>query len=162
LGHKRIAIITGPRDVSTSADRVLGYQHALAEAGLRENELIYYGAFNEQSGYELANRAMLQLPRPTAILGANNFIAMGVIKALHDLKLDIPGDISVVGFDDLPESMFIKPFLTVARQRAYEMGQLATELLLKRISGELSQEHRELILPIEIIVRESSGPNRTA
>jgi LacI family transcriptional regulator len=162
LGHKRIAIITGPKDVSTSVDRVIGYQQALREAGLSENELIYYGAFNEQSGYELTNQAMTQVQKPTAIFGANNYIAMGIIKALYDLKLEVPGDVSVVGFDDLPESIFMKPFLTVARQRAYEMGKLATELLLKRISGELSQEHRELILPIEIIVRESSGPNRTA
>ena len=75
-------------------------------------------------------------------------------------KLDVPGDISVVCFDDLPEAMFMKPFLTVARQRAYEMGQLGTELLLKRISGEVPPGHRELILPIEIILRESSGPSR--
>jgi len=162
LGHKQIAIVTGPKDVSTSVDRVIGYQRALTESGLSENEMIYYGAFNEQSGYELTNQAMMQSPKPTAIFAGNNFIAMGIIKALHDLKLDIPGDISVVGFDDIPESMFMKPFLTVARQRAYEMGQLATELLLKRISGELSQEHRELLLPIEIIVRESSGPNRNS
>ena len=161
LGHKRIAIITGPKDVSTSVDRVTGYQQALREAGLSENELIYYGAFNEQSGYELTNQLMTQVQKPTAIFGANNYIAMGIIKALHDLQLDVPGDVSVVGFDDLPESIFMKPFLTVARQRAYEMGQLATELLLKRISGKLSQEHRELLLPIEIILRESSGPNRT-
>lgn len=160
LGHKRIAIITGHKDVSTSTDRVIGYQQALAEAGLSENELIYYGAFNEQSGYELANQVMMQSQKPTAIFGANNFIAIGIIKALHDLKLDVPGDVSVVGFDDLPESMFMKPFLTVARQRAYEMGRLAAELLLKRISGELSGEYREIILPVEIVVRESSGPNR--
>jgi LacI family transcriptional regulator, galactose operon repressor len=160
LGHKRIAMITGPKDVSTSGDRVIGYQQALIEAGLNESALVYYGAFNEQSGYELANQAMMQLPRPTALFGANNFIAMGVIKALHDLKLDVPGEVSVVGFDDLPDSMFIRPFLTVARQRAYEMGQLATELLLKRLSGGLSEGHRELILPIEIIVRESTGPNK--
>jgi LacI family transcriptional regulator len=160
LGHKRIAIIVGQKDVSTSADRVTGYQQALADAGLGENELIYYGAFNEQSGYELTNQLMMQSPRPTAIFGANNFIAIGIIKALHDLKLDVPGDVSVVGFDDLPESIFMRPFLTVARQRSYEMGRLAAELLLKRISGELSQEHRELILPVEIVVRESSGPNR--
>jgi LacI family transcriptional regulator len=160
LGHKRIAIITGHKDVSTSADRVTGYQHALTEAGLSENELVYYGAYNEQSGYEFTNQAMMQLQKPTAIFGANNFIAIGIIKALHDLKLDVPGDVSVVGFDDLPESMFMRPFLTVARQRAYEMGRLATELLLKRIAGELSEEYREIILPIEIIVRESSGPNR--
>jgi len=119
LGHKRIAIITGPKDVSTSTDRVSGYQQALTDACLSENELIYYGAFKEQSGYELTNQALKQLPRPTAILGANNFIAIGIIKALHDLKLDVPGDVSVVGFDDLPESMFIIPFLTVVRRRAY-------------------------------------------
>lgn len=160
LGHKRIAIIAGQKDVSTSFDRVAGYQQALTEAGLIKNELIYYGAFNEQSGYELTNQAMMQSPKPTAIFGANNFIAIGIIKALHDLKLDVPKDVSVVGFDDLPESMFMKPFLTVARQRAYEMGRLATELLLKRISGELPEEHREIILPVEVVVRESSGPNR--
>jgi LacI family transcriptional regulator len=160
LGHKRIAIIAGQKDVSTSSDRVAGYQQALTEAGLIKNELIYYGAFNEQSGYELTNQAMMQSPKPTAIFGANNFIAIGIIKALHDLKLDVPKDVSVVGFDDLPESMFMKPFLTVARQRSYEMGRLATELLLKRISGELPEGHREIILPVEIVVRESSGPNR--
>jgi LacI family transcriptional regulator len=160
LGHKRIAIITGHKDVSTSTDRVIGYQQALREAGLSENEMIYYGAFNEQSGYELTNQAMKQSLKPTAIFGGNNFIAIGIIKALYDLKLDVPGDVSVVGFDDLPESMFMKPFLTVARQRAYEMGRMATELLLKRIAGDISEGHRELVLPIEIIVRESSGPNR--
>lgn len=160
LGHKQIAIITGQKDVSTSSERVTGYQHALTEAGLSDSEMIYYGAFNEHSGYELANQAMMRSPKPTAIFGGNNFIAIGIIKALHDLKFDIPGDISVVGFDDLPDSMFMKPFLTVARQRSYEMGRLATELLLKRISGELPDGHREIILPVEIVVRESSGPNR--
>jgi len=162
LGHKRIAVISGQKDVSTSMDRVIGYRQALTEAGLSKNELVYFGAFSEQSGYELTHQAMMQLPRPTAIFGANNFIAVGIIKALHDLKFEVPGDISVVGFDDLPESMIMKPFLTVARQPAYEMGRLATDLLLKRISGEISEDYREIILPIEIIARESSGPNRNS
>ncbi|MBI5961890.1 MAG: LacI family DNA-binding transcriptional regulator [Chloroflexi bacterium] len=160
LGHKRIAIIAGSQGVSTSEDRVLGYQQALSEAGLDDTELVYYGAFNEQSGYQLANQAMTQNPKLTAIFGGNNFVAVGAIKALHNLGLDVPGDVSVVSFDDLPEFMFMKPFLTVARQHAYEMGQMAAELLLKRISGELPQGHRELILPIEIIVRESVGPSK--
>ena len=160
LGHKRIAIIAGSRGVSTSEDRVLGYQQALSEAGLRSNELIYYGAFNEHSGYQLANQVMMQTPRPTAIFGGNNFVAMGAIKAIHDLNLDVPEDVSVVGFDDLPEFMFMKPFLTVARQPAYETGRLAAEILLKRITGEMLEEHREFILPVEIVVRESSGPNK--
>jgi LacI family transcriptional regulator len=160
LGHKRIAIIAGSRGVSTSEDRVIGYQQALSEAGLGGNELIYYGAFNEHSGYQLANQAMMQTPRPTAIFGGNNFVAMGAIKAIHNLNFDVPGDVSVVGFDDLPEFMFMKPFLTVARQPAYEMGRLAAEILLKRITGEMLEEHREFILPVEIVVRESSGQNK--
>ena len=162
LGHKRIAIIAGSRGVSTSEDRVIGYQQALSEAGLGGNELIYYGAFNEHSGYQLANQAMMQTPRPTAIFGGNNFVAMGAIKAIHDLNLDVPEDVSVVGFDDLPEFMFMKPFLTVARQPAYEMGRLAAELLLKRITGETHEEQREFILPVEIVMRESCGPNKNS
>jgi len=162
LGHKRIAVITGPKKVSTAIDRVTGYKQALIEAGLIENELIYYGAFNQQSGYELTKQAMMQLPKPTAMFGANNFIMLGIIKALRELQLNVPDDISVVGFDDFPESMLVKPFFTAVAQPAYEMGRLATELLLKRISGELSEEHQELILPTEIIERESSGPIRSS
>jgi LacI family transcriptional regulator len=157
-GHTKIVMITGPKDVSTSVDRVAGYQQALTGAGLRENELVYYGAFNQQSGYELTFQAMNHTPRPTAIFGANNFITIGIIKALHDLNMDVPRDVSVVGFDDLPESMLVRPFLTVAMQPAYEMGRSATELLLKRISGDLSEDCQEIILPAEIIERESIGP----
>jgi len=162
LGHKRIAIITGTKSVSTSVDRVTGYKQALKEAGLSDNELVYYGEFNQQSGYDLTKQAMMQSPKPTAIFGANNFILIGIIKALHDLKFNVPEDVSVVGFDDLPESMLVTPFLTVATQPAYEMGRLATELLLNRISGDLSDECQELILPTEIIERKSTAPTRSS
>ena len=155
-------MITGPMDVSTSVDRTAGYRRALIESGLEDNELVYYGAFNQVSGYELTKQAMMHASKPTAIFGANNFITIGVIKALHDLNVDVPEDISVVGFDDLPESMLVTPFLTVAAQPAYEMGRIATELLLKRISGELSREYEDLILPVEVIERESTGPNRSS
>lgn len=158
LGHRKIAMITGPKEVSTSADRVAGYEQALAEAGLRDHELVFYGAFNQQSGYDLTRQAMNQMVKPTAMLGANNFITIGIIKALRDLSLDVPADVSVVGFDDLPESMLVRPFLTVARQPAYEMGRVATELLLKRISGDVSNVSQEIILRAEIVERESIGP----
>ena len=161
LGHRRIAMITGPKEVSTSIDRIAGYRQALTEAGLSDNELVYYGAFNQQSGYELTHQAMNRAPKPTAIFGANNFITIGIIKALYESKVDVPGDVSVVGFDDLPESMLVRPFLTVARQPAYEMGRSATELLLKRISDGLSEDFHEIILPAEIIERESIGPIRS-
>ena len=154
LGHKRIAIITGPKKVSTAVDRVAGYKQALTEAGLIECELICYGAFNQQSGYELTKQLIAQSPKPTAIFGANNFIVLGIIKALSELQLKVPEDVSVVGFDDFPESMLVRPFFTAAIQPAYEMGRLATELLLKRLTGELSGGFQRIILPIEIIERE--------
>jgi LacI family transcriptional regulator len=159
LGHERIAAITGSQNASTSVDRVAGYRRALRESGLKRNELVYYGAFNQQTGYEFTKQAMLHTPRPTAIFGANNFITIGIIKALQELKLDVPGDVSVVGFDDLPEAMLVSPFLTVAAQPAYEMGRMAAERLLKRIAGELSDEYEELVLPTRIIERQSTGPN---
>jgi len=160
LGHNRIAIITGSKNVSTSVDRVAGYQRALREAGLSKNELVYFGEFNYQSGYELTRQVMMQSPKPTAIFGANNFILIGIIKALHDLQVNVPEDVSVVGFDDLPESMLVTPFLTVATQPAYEMGRLATELLLNRISDNLPDNCQEIILPIKIIERKSTGSAR--
>jgi LacI family transcriptional regulator len=158
LGHERIAVITGPKKVSTAVDRVTGYRQALVEAGLTENELVYYGSFTQQSGYEFTKQAMLQSPTPTAIFAANNFILLGVVKALRELQSNVPGDVSVVGFDDFPESMLVKPFFTASVQPAYEMGRLAAELLLKRISGELSGKCQKIILPTEIVERESSGP----
>ncbi len=160
LGHNRIAIITGSKNVSTSVDRVAGYQRALREAGLSKNELVYFGEFNYQSGYELTRQVIMQSPKPTAIFGANNFILIGIIKALHDLQVNVPEDVSVVGFDDLPESMLVTPFLTVATQPAYEMGRLATELLLNRISDNLPDNCQEIILPIKIIERKSTGSAR--
>lgn len=162
LGYVRIAVITGSRDVSTSVDRVAGYRRALMEAGLIKNELIYYGGFNQQSGYEFTQQAMMHSPKPTAIFGANNFIAIGIIKALRDLKVNIPGDVSVGAFDDFPESMLVASFLTFVEQPAYEMGRVATELLLKRISGELADGYQQFVLPTKIIECGSTGPNNSS
>jgi len=161
LGHRRIAIITGSKQVSTAVDRVTGYKQALSEASLAENALVYYGGFNQQSGYDSTMLAMLQSPKPSAIFAANNFILLGVVKALRELQLRVPDDISVAGFDDFPESMLVKPFFTAAIQPAYEMGRLAAQLLLKRISGELSGDCQQIVLPTEIIQRESTGPKTT-
>jgi LacI family transcriptional regulator len=81
---------------------------------LGDREQVYYGTFNQESGYEFTKQAMMHSPKPTAIFGANNFIAVGIMKALRDLQIDVPGELSVVAFDDLPESMLLAPFLTFA------------------------------------------------
>jgi LacI family transcriptional regulator len=158
LGHERISIITGPEGVSTSDDRVAGYLQALAESQLSDNPKIYFGSFTQASGYELATSAIAEEPTPTAIFGANNFISIGIMKALRDAAIQVPQEISVVSFDDLPTALIVDPFLTVAAQPAYEMGKKATELLLTRLEKEASTDIQEIILPTEFIQRQSSGP----
>ena len=158
LGHTHIAALSGPADVSTAEDRVSGYRRALEEAGSSDNELVYFGAFTQASGFEMAQKALSQSPRPTALFAANNFIAYGALKALREAGLDVPAAISLVAFDDLPEGLVANPFLTVAAQPAYEMGQMATQLLLKRLRSEDQQPCQEIILPTELIIRSSSGP----
>ncbi|HEX7976242.1 MAG TPA: LacI family DNA-binding transcriptional regulator [Anaerolineales bacterium] len=161
LGHQQIAILSGPRGVSTAEDRVTGYERALAEAGLKdESRQVYYGEYTQSSGYEMAKQALAANPRPTALFAANNFIAIGALRALRAFGLRVPEDMSLVGFDDLPPSLVTFPFLTVAAQPAYEMGQKATELLLSRLNENMPGAFQEIVLPTEVIVRQSSGPVR--
>jgi LacI family transcriptional regulator len=162
LGHRRIGVLSGPPGVSTAEDRIAGYRRALAEAGLRGGaELVHYGEFTQASGYEMAQRALAATPRPTALFAGNNFIAIGALRALRDVGLGVPEDVALVGFDDLPAALVIEPFLTVAAQPAYEMGQRATALLLARLSGQAPEAYQEVVLPTEVIVRKSSGHERT-
>ena len=159
LGHQRIAMLSGPRAISTSVQRIKGYQDALVNAGMTaREELVYYGEYNQAGGYQSARQALSTLPRPTALFAANNFIAMGALMALREAKVRVPRDISVVCFDDIPPWLMIDPFLTVASQPAYAMGQQATQLLLDRLAGALPSSSREIVLPAKIIVRKSSAP----
>jgi LacI family transcriptional regulator len=162
LGHTRVAVLSGPRTVSTAIDRVTGYRRAMQAAGLDvSEELAMHGEFNQASGYAMAQQALALDPRPTALFAANNFIAIGAYRALRDAGLHVPEDVSLVAFDDLPAPLVMEPFLTVAAQPAYEMGQKATELLLARLSGEGPADCQEIVLPTEVIVRRSSGPPPT-
>ncbi len=106
----------------------------------------------------MALQALLVTPRPTALLAANNFITSGAFRAVREAGLRVPRDISIVSFDDLPMASDIGPSLTVVAQPAYEMGRRATKLLLTRLSGDGPAEPQEIVLPTEIIVRESSAP----
>ncbi len=159
LGHTRIAIISGPQHVSTTVDRLAGYHRAMVETGLNTNSnLVYYGQFTQNSGYQLAKEALAAKPRPTAIFAGNNFIAIGAFRALQEAGLRVPDDISMVTFDDLHDMLAMEPFLTVVSQPAYQMGQQATEVLLARLAGEGPAESQEYVLPVQMIIRKSSGP----
>lgn len=161
LGHQRIAILSGPMGVSTAEDRLAGYQRALAEAGLpADPNLIIYGAFNQTSGYEMVQRLLAIDPPPTAIFAANNMIGIGALKSLRDAGRRVPDDIAMVSFDDLPPNLLTFPFFTVAAQPAYDMGRTATQLLVARLAGKAPEECQEIVLPVELIVRQSSGVQR--
>ncbi len=168
LGHRRIAVLTGPRSISTSVDRVAGVRRALDEAGLSlPDELVHYGGYNfGKSNQADGHRMALEMlgasgERPTAIFCANNFIAFGAIRALREAGLRVPEETSVVAFDDLPEEWVSEPFLTVAAQPAYEIGQRAATLLLSQIDGHQEPTGQSVVLPFELIVRRSSAPPAT-
>ena len=167
LGHRRIAVLTGRRTVSTSTDRVAGVRRALEEAGLAlDDALVHFGGFNlgklnQADGHRMATE-VLAAPgqRPTAIFCANNFIAFGAIRALREAGLRVPDDMSVVAFDDLPEEWVDDPFLTVVAQPAYEIGRHAATRLLDQISGGHQPRGESEVLPFDLIIRRSSAPPR--
>ena len=157
LGHRRIGMLSGPETISTAVQRVAGYRRALAEAGVDATaDLVRCGWYTQESGYQMTKQVLSAVPRPTALFAANNFIALGALRALREASLRVPEDVALVCFDDAPESAS-EPFLTIAAQPAYEMGRRATELLLARLSGEAPQECQEIVLPVEIVVRQSCG-----
>jgi LacI family transcriptional regulator len=158
LGHRRIALLDGPEGISTADERLQGYHQALDEAGISHPErLVLRGRYTQASGEEMTRRALEHAPRPTALFAANNFIAIGALRALQAQGLRVPQDIALVGFDDLPPALVTFPFLTVAVQPAYEMGRKAALLLLQRLNGEAPAEPQEILLPVELLVRQSSG-----
>ena len=158
LGHRQIAILSGPKGISTAEDRVDGYCRALTEAGLPVfAKNIFYDEFTQQGGYAMAQKALAISRRPTALIAANNFIAIGALQAVRQANLQVPEDLALVGFDDLPVALLVDPFFTVAAQPAYEMGKQAMELLLARIAGQLEPASQEIVLPVEVVIRRSSG-----
>ena len=158
LGHRRIAVVTGPANTSTAVDRVTGYHLALSEAGIAvDTDLIRFGEFRSGSG-ERETSDLFDLPEPpTAIFAANNAIAMGVMDGVGQLGLRIPHDVALVSFDDLPVVSHFFPFLTVAVQPVYELGVNAAQLLLSRLDAAEDLPARQVVLPTRLVVRYSCG-----
>ena len=162
LGHRRIGHVTfsPPGNVATDA-RLAAYRRGLGAHGLvADDRLVAYGSFSAESGYE-AMRALLRQPieLPTALLAGNDTIALGVIAAVKDSGLDIPRDMAVIGFDDLPIAAFLRPALTTIRTPAEEQGELAARMMIKLLRGE-PIETRRVIVPTTLVIRQSSGGPR--
>ena len=157
LGHKRIGILNGAEKISVSVQRLNGYLQALTDAGIEpDDSLILYGKFTVESGYTMMHQILTQRPRPTAVFTANNFIAIGALRALSESGLKVPEEISMVSFDDLPFTYTQDPLITVAAQPTYYLGTIATQRLLRRITSDDEQPVEEIVVPVELIIRSST------
>jgi LacI family transcriptional regulator len=164
LGHRRIAHITEPQEVSTARDRLRGYADALAAAGIPFDAqiVIEAPAANFKGGYDAARLLLSRQTRPDAIFAVNNLVAVGALTALRELGLEIPQDVAVVCFDDIELAALLCPFLTVMAQPAETFGTLAAQLLLDRIAGRATERRRRVVLPADLIVRSSCGAKPAA
>ena len=158
LGHRRIGTITGPLNMPASADRLDGYRRAMAAHRLPvDDDLIVEGDFTEASGVAAARR--LLAAAATAIFAANDSMAVGALKVVREGGLQVPKDVALVGFDDLPIAASIQPALTTVRQPIEQMGSMAADLLLSLLESppEERPPAQKLILPTKLVVRESCG-----
>jgi LacI family transcriptional regulator len=157
IGYRRIGIIGGVLTTTTGKERLQGYRDALIEEGISlENELIKTGNFKIDGGYQVAAEFIASARPPEAIFIANNLMTLGALRALHETGIEIPGDMAVVGFDDMPWSGELCPPLTAVSQPTYELGQEAVHLLLRRLSMP-DAPFRTVTLQTRLIVRESCG-----
>ena len=155
-GHEQIGIIGGPSSLWTAVERLAGYQEAIKEAGIDESKItIVEGDYRMESGKQLAARMLLgsALDRPTALLCANDLMAIGALEYARSVGMTVPTDMSVVGFDDLPIAELLQPRLTTVRQPARDMGYRAAQILLDLIEG--SEPEPLEPLPVMLQIRES-------
>jgi LacI family transcriptional regulator len=158
LGHRHISILSGPIEVTTAEDRMAGYRKAMHENGLAEYIDCHYGRFTQESGKMLTHQIFQRDRKPSAIFAANNLIAIGSLAALGELGLKVPDDVAVVSFDEIPETLTPAPFLTVVNQPPYDIGRKAAEILIERIKKDnLNEDFQEIVFPVNLIKRASSG-----
>jgi LacI family transcriptional regulator len=160
-GHRRIGFITGAMEQGCAQERLAGYKDALADYGLPVvPQLIQEGDFLQPRGYSCAKALLSLAEPPTAIFASNDISAFGVMEAVRDHGLQIPRDISIIGFDDIPQTAHVHPPLTTVRQPLQEMGSIAARTLLRYIvEPECPIERREV--PTTLVIRESCQSPRS-
>ncbi|WP_093020013.1 LacI family DNA-binding transcriptional regulator [Sphingobium sp. YR768] len=162
LGHDRIGFIKGNPNQSASAKRFEGYVAALGEAGLPvQDELIAQGFFTYRSGLDAAEQILSLIDPPTAIFASNDDMAAATVAIAHRTGLDVPGDLTVCGFDDTSLATTIWPELTTIRQPISAMARAAVEVLVRQLKGRRSSDAAEhLVLDYELIRRQSDAAPR--
>jgi LacI family transcriptional regulator len=160
-GHQRIAMLSGRAAISTTTERVAGYQRALREAGIDlDDRLVVSGESTSEGGVIAANKVLELDDPPSAVFSGNNLMSIGALQAIGNRGLLVPEDVALVGFDDFPFpwSDAFRPHLTTVAQPTYELGRRAAELLVQRLKGVSSTASPErVVLEGKLVVRESSG-----
>jgi LacI family transcriptional regulator len=156
-GHRRIGMVAGEAGTPPREDRVRGYTEALREQGLLFDRMLVRGAdFSEAGGYAAAQELLRLAERPSAIFAANDLMAMGAVAALREAGLDVPHDVAIVGFDDIPAARLVSPPLTTIAQYPERLGARAAQLLLERLAGEGPPNGRRVEMPFDLILRQSA------
>jgi DNA-binding LacI/PurR family transcriptional regulator len=154
VGHREILHVSGPLNWAEARARVEGWRLAMSEARLRPAELVR-GDWSSGSGYDAGLR-ICEMPETTAVFVANDQMAIGVLRALHECGRRVPEDISVVGFDDVPEAAYLVPPLTTIQQDFEAIGRRAIEVIKQAIKGEDHQPSPSVIP--KLVVRQSTAP----
>lgn len=163
LGHRRIAIVRGAGGNNDAEERLRGYREALAELGLpAEAELELPGDFSEEAGYRAGRRALALDPRPDAVFAANDSMAIGVLAALREAGIEVPGGMALAGFDDIPIAPFLTPPLTSVRVEIAELGARALERLVAILARGGAPAGRTEVVPTRVVVRASCGSGAVA
>ncbi|MDT3425559.1 LacI family transcriptional regulator [Paenibacillus forsythiae] len=156
LGHRSIAFFCGPMEYYQTIRRFDGYKQALADHGVDYRaEWVFDKDYDIDSGYNSGMELFAREDRPTAICCVSDMVAIGAIRAAEDSGLGVPEDVSIMGFDDIPIAGASRPRITTVRQPVYELGTRSAQMLLRQIRGKEQYKREAIVLPHEIIERES-------
>ena len=159
LGHRKIMFLSGQLNIKLSMDRLDGYKKALSDNNIEYNkELVVVGRYSNDFGYESIRKITIDKD-VTAIFCANDLIAIGAMKALKEKGINIPDDISIVGFDDINIASLVTPSLTTIRQPSYDIGYMAIESLINILEGK-KNSNNNIEIKLELIIRESTKKRR--
>jgi len=160
LGHRRIAFMAGRPDLESSRQREAGFRQALSEAGIEvAPSLVRRSDYRRDAAHQPAIELLSRPDRPTAVFAGNDLSAIGTMEAAQEMGLDVPGDVSVIGFDDIPEAARTTPALSTVRQPIQQMGSAAVELLIALMDGRIP-ETTHVRLPTSLVIRGTTAPPR--
>ncbi|MEH7438075.1 LacI family DNA-binding transcriptional regulator [Neobacillus drentensis] len=156
IGCKKIAHISGPMNLNTAYERLVGYKEIVSQFEWFNDSLIEEGGFDIKGGREAMKRLLLTNPDIDGIFAGNDLMTLGALKELLHMGKNVPGQVAICGFDGIQLTEYTEPEITTIAQPIYEMGALATDVLIRQIKGELN-ENKTFELPVQLIIRNSTN-----